>query len=123
MQVTRFDYQSEPSFEDDPDVVEYGGELILAAGFTSGGAPFGLTVEEHREMTACGAPDRRPVLGDRGPGRRAFLRGRARRSRTSLAVSLLHEWSSLSRRRGERIRIISARRASPNQRKRYEKTR
>lgn len=28
-----------------PDLVEYGGELMFAVGFTSGGAPFGPRVE------------------------------------------------------------------------------
>lgn len=48
----RFEHESEPSYEDDPDVVEYGGQLIWAADFTAGGAPIGLTVEGTREMEA-----------------------------------------------------------------------
>ncbi len=44
--------RSEPSYEDDPDVVEHGGQLIWAVDFTSGGAPIGLTVEEMRESEA-----------------------------------------------------------------------
>lgn len=50
--VRRFEAESEPSYEDDPDVVEYGGQLIWAVDFTAGGAPIGLTVEELREMEA-----------------------------------------------------------------------
>ncbi len=48
----RFDDESEPSYEDDPDVVEWGGQLIWAADFTAGGAPVGLPVEELRQMGA-----------------------------------------------------------------------
>jgi aminoglycoside phosphotransferase (APT) family kinase protein len=48
----RFDHESEPSYEGDPEVVEYGGELIWAVDSTAGGAPIGLTVEELREVNA-----------------------------------------------------------------------
>lgn len=41
----------EPRPEGD-DWVEWGGELTWAAGFTSGGAPFGVTVDEFREANA-----------------------------------------------------------------------
>ena len=46
--TTRHD---EPRPEGD-DLVEWGGELMLAAGFTSGGAPYGETVDEFREANA-----------------------------------------------------------------------
>jgi aminoglycoside phosphotransferase (APT) family kinase protein len=48
----RYDGESEPSYEDDPDVVEWGGQLIWAVDFTAGGAPIGLTVEELHKMEA-----------------------------------------------------------------------
>jgi len=41
----------EPRPEGD-DWVEWGGELMWAAGFTSGGAPYGLTEDEFREVNA-----------------------------------------------------------------------
>lgn len=37
--------------------VEWGGELIWAAGFTSGGAPYGLTSEEYFESTGSSPED------------------------------------------------------------------
>lgn len=40
--------ESEPQ-TDDEEWVEWGGELIWAAGFTAGGAPYGITVDEFRE--------------------------------------------------------------------------
>jgi aminoglycoside phosphotransferase (APT) family kinase protein len=48
----RFDDESEPSYEDEPEIVEWGGQCLWAVDFTSGGAPIGLTVEELREMEA-----------------------------------------------------------------------
>jgi aminoglycoside phosphotransferase (APT) family kinase protein len=43
--------ESEPQ-TDDEEWGEWGGELIWAAGFTEGGAPYGLTVDEFREGNA-----------------------------------------------------------------------
>ncbi len=43
--------EDEPRPEGD-DWIDWGGELIWAAGFTSGGAPYGLTVDEFREANA-----------------------------------------------------------------------
>jgi aminoglycoside phosphotransferase (APT) family kinase protein len=48
----RLSSESEPSYEDAEEVVEWGGQRIWAVDFTSGGAPIGLTIEELREMTA-----------------------------------------------------------------------
>jgi aminoglycoside phosphotransferase (APT) family kinase protein len=45
------DAESEPQLEGD-EWVEWGGQLIWAAGFTSGGAPYGLTVDQYRESSA-----------------------------------------------------------------------
>lgn len=42
----------EPGIEPGDDWVEYGGELILAAGFTENGVPHGTTVHEFRESNA-----------------------------------------------------------------------
>ena len=39
-------------------MVEWGGQLIWAAGFTSGGAPYGITLEELRESTTADAEAR-----------------------------------------------------------------
>lgn len=42
-------FQDEPTPEGD-EWEEYGGELMWVAGYTAGGAPFGLTVEEFRRV-------------------------------------------------------------------------
>ena len=47
--------------EDEPDLdaeewIEFGGESIWAAGFTAGGAPYGLTLAEYRECAIEAAP-------------------------------------------------------------------
>ena len=49
--------ESEPEAEGE-EWVEWGGELIWAAGFTEGGTPYGLTLEEFRESTAIDAEAR-----------------------------------------------------------------
>jgi aminoglycoside phosphotransferase (APT) family kinase protein len=46
------DAESEPRLEGE-DWVEWGDQRIWAAGFTSGGAPYGLTEEEMRESSAA----------------------------------------------------------------------
>jgi aminoglycoside phosphotransferase (APT) family kinase protein len=46
--MSRFESDSEPSYRDHPEVVEWGGTLIWAVDFTSGGAPIGLTIGEMR---------------------------------------------------------------------------
>jgi len=43
---------SEPRFDEDDDVVEYGGELIYAVGYTEGGAPYGVPVAELQREAA-----------------------------------------------------------------------
>jgi aminoglycoside phosphotransferase (APT) family kinase protein len=47
--------EDEPTPEGD-EWVEYGGELIWAAGFTAGGVPYGLTVDEWRREMRSQAP-------------------------------------------------------------------
>lgn len=48
IRAKRRDLQHEPTPEDDDDWVEYGGQLIWAAGSTEGGAPYGISEEEFR---------------------------------------------------------------------------
>ena len=50
-----FDAESEPLLECE-EWVEWGGELVWAAGFTSGGAPYGLSVDEYRRASMDVAP-------------------------------------------------------------------
>lgn len=47
---TKLERESEPSFKDHSEVVEWGGELYWAVDYTSGGAPIGLRLSEFREM-------------------------------------------------------------------------
>jgi aminoglycoside phosphotransferase (APT) family kinase protein len=49
--------ESEPEAEGE-EWVEWGGELIWAAGFTEGGTPYGLTLDEFRESNAIDAEAR-----------------------------------------------------------------
>ncbi len=49
---TRLEIESEPSFTNHSEVVEWGGELYWAVDYTSGGAPLGLRLSELREMEA-----------------------------------------------------------------------
>ena len=46
----------EPNLEDDDSWVEFGGQLIWAAGYTEGGAPYGLTLDEWRRAMRSDAP-------------------------------------------------------------------
>lgn len=46
----QFDLESESSFKDHSEVVEWGGELYWAVDYTSGGAPIGLRLAELLEM-------------------------------------------------------------------------
>ncbi|HEX7186551.1 MAG TPA: phosphotransferase [Thermoanaerobaculia bacterium] len=46
-----WDAESEPQLEGD-ESVEWGGQSIWAVGFTPGGAPYGLTIDEYRESSA-----------------------------------------------------------------------
>jgi Phosphotransferase enzyme family len=48
----QFELESEPSFKDDSEVIEWGGELYWAVDYTSSGAPIGLRLSELREMEA-----------------------------------------------------------------------
>lgn len=48
MSMKRKSHKDEP-LPDGDDWVEWGGELILAMGFTAGGAPYGVSVDEFRE--------------------------------------------------------------------------
>lgn len=78
------DAESEPQLEGG-EWVEWGGQLIWAAGFTSGGAPYGLTVDEYRESSA-------EYAGYRGADwaeakrllRQAFARGADRSTRIEI---------------------------------------
>ncbi len=48
MSKKRKNHEDEP-LPDGDDWVEWGGELIMAMGFTAGGAPYGVSVDEFRE--------------------------------------------------------------------------
>lgn len=63
---------NEPGIEPDVGWVEAGGELILAAGFTEAGFPYGLSVDEYRDANF------RADSGRAGPARSARSTASAR---------------------------------------------
>ena len=97
---------NEPGIEPDVGWVEAGGELILAAGFTEAGFPYGFSVDEYRDANFradSGAGSR--LIRDRESerGRRQFVGEHVAKDTQRLSRPRRTRFGFLGRKNGERL--------------------